>query len=165
MIYTKNGDRGMTSLYGGIQLSKADLRVEAYGNVDELSAWLGMVLCEDLKKGDRMWIVQVQENLYICMCLLAGAPVNLGEVKKQIQKTESMIDKHESKLPKLRNFILPKGTKTSVTLHVASTVCRRAERAVVRADLKGTAVVVQYLNRLSDALFILSLTYTPRPHV
>ncbi len=161
-IYTKTGDDGTTGLFGGTRLPKYHIRVEAYGNVDELNAYIG-VLHEST--GDA-WVkdilTQVQNNLFTIGSMLALDPTKSLEVPRitttEIRDLESAIDRMEAELPPLRHFILPSGHSSGAMAHVARTVCRRAERTVValRAQETVDALIVQYLNRLADYLFVVA---------
>ena len=166
-IYTKTGDQGQTSLYGGKRLSKGDLRIESYGTVDELNSQLGMVLAlmrnhpamEDA--GEQL--VSIQSRLFDLGTHLAAEPgkknLILPELNEShIELLEKQIDTWNETLPELKNFILPGGNPAAAQAHVARTVCRRAERSVVRLaeseDIKPE--LIRYLNRLSDYLFVLA---------
>lgn len=165
-VYTKTGDKGMTRLAGGQAISKGDLRIEGYGTVDELNAWLGIV-AEFLREDDpgklRSAILRIQNELFDLGSQLAVLPEDRREntpviTAKNIEALEDEIDEMNSGLPMLKSFILPGGGKASAYLHVARTVCRRAERTLVRLEateaLDGTEVI--YLNRLSDWFFVAS---------
>lgn len=159
-IYTKTGDEGFTGLIGGQRVSKADVRVECYGTVDELNAVIGWVAVES--SGElTLQLKRVQNELFVVGSHLAVAEesmrVALPEMREEsIAALEREMDAATAELPPLRHFILPGGCETASRLHVARTVCRRAERAVV--DLSGqTAVpdsIIRYLNRLGDWLFV-----------
>ncbi|MEY3052939.1 MAG: hypothetical protein RLY31_2724 [Bacteroidota bacterium] len=161
-IYTKTGDEGETGLFGGTRLPKHHLRIDAYGTVDELNAHLGVVrdaLTEELSKAA---LKAVQDRLFSVGAYLATAPgkdlMPLDLEQADLLFLESEIDRMEALLPPLRNFILPGGHMAVSCCHVARCVCRRAERLVVA--LSGTdpvdPLVLQYMNRLSDYLFVLS---------
>jgi len=165
-LYTRTGDRGETGLLGGMRTSKADMRVAAYGEVDELNAVIGFVLALEPREFARPVLETVQRDL-----LTIGAELAAPDLAKaaralpprligppETKALEQAIDAHEATLPKLQRFLLPGGTPKAAALHVARTVCRRAERAVValgtREPLSDT--LVPYLNRLSDLLFVLA---------
>lgn len=164
-IYTKTGDRGETSLFGGDRVWKDDLRINAYGTVDELNSVLGMAISE-IKLSELKTVIEgIQNDLFTLGSDLATpeGKGNKGFIipridEKFIFKLEGWIDKFDSELPELKNFILPGGLKGAAYLHVARSVCRRAEREVVKlsraADI-GNFILV-YLNRLSDLLFVLA---------
>ena len=167
-VYTRKGDRGNTSLVGGRVVAKDDPRVEAYGTVDELNAVLGLVRCFNGEKPpsprrdgfDRI-LQAVQQRLFDLGAELATAPEDRAEGQLQIAKAdvqwlERVIDTLNAELPPLRSFILPGGGAVSAFLHQARTVCRRAERIVVRLGREQGVgeQVLPYLNRLSDALLV-----------
>lgn len=166
-IYTRTGDDGTTALFGGKRLLKSDFQIEAYGGLDELSAYLGLLIEKNKNKEDKELFTFVQKDLYQIMGYLAGAKINLDYLAKEVIKFEKIIDTLESKLPKLTQFILPQGTELSVHTHVARTVCRRAERSVVKymGSKKLSTInfqlltIVRYLNRLSDLLFTFARIY------
>ena len=160
-IYTKTGDKGATSLFGGIRVPKNNIRIEAYGTVDELNASLGVVISENVSESVKKDIKKIQNDLFIVGGDLATP---LSETKVKIPRTteamitflEKEIDLYDSKIEELKSFILPGGVKTSSFLHLSRTICRRAERRVVElADMEQiNTEIVKYLNRLSDLLFI-----------
>jgi cob(I)alamin adenosyltransferase len=165
-IYTKTGDAGDTGLFGGGRVGKDHPRVEAYGDVDELNAVLGLVrAAEQMPRIDEV-IVPVQRDLFSIGALLATPDrekmrAQLAKARiddERILELELAIDQCESELEPLRSFIVPGGTEKAASLHVARTVCRRAERRVValRHDEEVPEIVVRYLNRLSDLLFMLA---------
>ncbi len=163
-IYTKNGDRGQTALIGGRKVAKDDLRIECYGTVDELNSAIGVVV--SLMSGQAHWkkvLVSIQDRLFIVGSLLANDPdgsrmrlPQLGE--KDVVLLEKEIDAMTAKLPALKSFILPGGSKESSFCQLARAVCRRAERRVVALSRKGKVdrLIIVYLNRLSDYLFVLA---------
>jgi cob(I)alamin adenosyltransferase len=163
-IYTKTGDGGETGLFGGARVSKADLRVDAYGLTDELNSVLGLVRCEALDAHTAALLEAVQSQLFNLGAELATAPdskVALGIPlvgDAEIGALEQAIDQAESELPALKTFVLPGGSRGAALLHLARTVCRRAERKLVRlaASEPVRDDAVRYLNRLSDALFVLA---------
>jgi len=155
-IYTKTGDAGTTALFGGKRVSKADLRVDVYGTVDELNSYLGLLFEEDQ-------IIQIQDRLFTIGAMLATEPGN-SKVKvprlaeDDINVLEEGIDKMEANLEPMRHFILPGGHQTVSFCHIARTVCRRAERLAVALNSIEPIdpLIIKYLNRLSDYLFVLS---------
>ena len=168
-IYTKTGDKGQTGLIGGRRVSKADLRIDAYGTVDELNSWIGLVRDQPVNRGDKDLLKEIQDRLFTIGAELATDP----EKKPQkampainpadIELLESSMDAMDATLPELRAFVLPGGHQSVSFCHLARTVCRRAERLVVllnsdsgQADGSVDELVLQYLNRLSDYLFVLS---------
>jgi cob(I)alamin adenosyltransferase len=165
-IYTKTGDAGDTGLFGGGRVGKDHPRVEAYGDVDELNAVLGLVRsAEQMPRIDEV-IVPVQRDLFSIGALLATpdrdkmrAQLEKARIDdERIRELERAIDECESELEPLRSFIVPGGTEKAASLHVARTVCRRAERRVVALlhDEEVPEIVIRYLNRLSDLLFMLA---------
>ena len=160
-IYTKKGDKGETSLLGGTRVTKADLRIEAYGTVDELNAFIGHLY--DQYKNQKNILFEIQKTLFNIGNILSSekeeSQISLPEItNNNIQMLENEIDKMGKKLPPLKKFILPSGHSLSSFCHITRTVCRRAERRVVALNLKPVKFLkcVQYLNRLSDYLFVLS---------
>ncbi|MBL7751214.1 MAG: cob(I)yrinic acid a,c-diamide adenosyltransferase [Chitinophagaceae bacterium] len=174
-IYTRVGDKGTTSLIGGTKVVKSHLRIEAYGTVDELNSYIG--LCRDLltDEASRNQLLEIQDRLFTIGSSLACNPekepkLRLPDLKESdVTLLENEIDRMESVLPEMKNFILPGGNPTISHLHIARCVGRRAERCVVRLQEESEEVaplVIQYLNRLSDYLFVLAryaghLTQTP----
>lgn len=164
-IYTRTGDSGDTGLFGGGRVSKTHPRVEAYGDVDELNAAIGLARAlEPMPRIDEV-LVPVQRDLFAIGALLATP--DREKMKRQLEKAsiderrvtdlEHAIDDGDRELEPLKSFIIPGGTPKAAALHVARTVCRRAERRVVAlADEEIPPVVVVYLNRLSDLLFTLA---------
>jgi cob(I)alamin adenosyltransferase len=161
-IYTRGGDTGETSLGDGSRVSKLDARIEAFGTVDELNAALGVVLSkDDVPDGIRPVLERVQNELFDL-----GADLSVpAHVEGRLRVEQSMVDRLEedcdrfnADLPELRSFVLPGGTETAARLHVARTICRRAEREAIRASGEHELgpLVTTYLNRLSDLLFILA---------
>jgi len=172
-IYTKTGDKGETGLVGGKRISKGALRIEAYGDVDELNAVIGVAASLIDTKEIHQILMQIQDKLFVVGADLATLPDYKGtrfvpKIKTaDVQEIEIWIDHYEGELPQLQNFILPSGTTPGAFLHLARTVCRRAERHVVRLSKEETidAEVIQYLNRLSDFLFVLARTVNARHNI
>jgi len=162
-IYTKTGDKGYTSLIGGVRVPKHHLRIEAYGTVDELNSYLGLIANLGITKEDQNLIKEVQDRLFTIGSSLASDP---GKSKMKIpdlhisdiELLEKEIDKISVYLPALKSFILPGGSVLAAHCHIARCICRRAERNVVQlAENNGVDdKVTMYLNRLSDYLFILA---------
>ena len=162
-IYTRGGDGGETSLGDGSRVSKTDPRIEAYGTVDELNSAIGFALAGDLPAESRSWLEGIQNELFD---LGADLSVPFADEKKerlritqgQIDRLEELCDRANEGLDPLRSFVLPGGTDGAARLHLARTVCRRAERlAVGLAALDSVnPLAIAYLNRLSDLLFILA---------
>jgi cob(I)alamin adenosyltransferase len=162
-IYTKTGDQGMTGLYGGARVSKDSFRITAYGEVDELNSVLGIVRAGTQQAAIQNALIEVQNTLFTLGAELAAPSANPGiEVitTAHVDWLERQIDAMSSTLSELKQFILPGGSKTSAYLHLARTICRRAERASVKLNTTpGEKVdhwVLVYLNRLSDFLFVLA---------
>jgi cob(I)alamin adenosyltransferase len=157
-IYTKTGDDGETGLFGGSRVPKDDVRVTAYGEVDELNAAVGFAASLEPESLDAAFLQTIQRDLFTIGAELAKAPSEPRIGDPQIGMLEHMIDGHEAKLEPLKNFILPGGTPKAAAFHLARTVCRRAERAVVSLarEQKISPSIVTYLNRLSDLLFVLA---------
>jgi cob(I)alamin adenosyltransferase len=163
-IYTKTGDEGQTSLFDKTRVSKADPRVDAYGDVDETNACLGAARAAGLDADLTLAVLTIQQELFAVGARLADPSTRIaGRVTKaavtpaQVERMEQLIDRLEAEMPPLRRFILPGGSPAGSLLHLARTICRRAERRVV--GLGGDAVepiVVVYLNRLSDLLFVMA---------
>jgi cob(I)alamin adenosyltransferase len=163
-IYTKTGDDGSTGLFGGPRVPKDDIRIEAYGAVDELNAWIGIVRAEAPTSAIDAVLKRVQHDLFAVGAELATPDPDQHEMRligtAQIEALEAAIDRNESFLAPLAQFVLPGGTKVASQLHAARCVCRRAERRVVSLATsepqKSFQTIVIYLNRLSDLLFVLA---------
>jgi cob(I)alamin adenosyltransferase len=163
-IYTKTGDTGETSLFDKTRVSKADARVDAYGDVDELNACLGVARAARLDADLTAVLEQIQAELFAVGARLADPSSRIaGRVEKaavtnaEVEQLESMIDRLEGQLPPLRRFILPGGSTAGALLHLARTVCRRAERRVVGLGAGAVdPIIIVYLNRLSDLLFVMA---------
>lgn len=161
-VYTKTGDKGITSLLGGQRVPKSDLRIDAYGTVDELNSYLGLLRDQEVNEKRASFLKEIQDRLFTIGADLATPP-GKDKVKKpdllpeDIEALEHEMDKMEAQLPMLTAFILPGGHQSVSFCHLARTVCRRAERiAVELASIEPTSeLVIQYLNRLSDYLFVL----------
>ena len=164
-IYTKTGDKGTTSLIGGTKVPKSHLRIEAYGTVDELNSYIG--LCKDLLTDDqnKKILLEVQDRLFTIGSSLACDPIKepkmrIPDLKEtDVELLEKEIDRMNETIPAMKSFILPGGHTTLSQLHIARCVCRRAERCCVRLELESLEVeeiIIKYLNRLSDYLFVLS---------
>jgi cob(I)alamin adenosyltransferase len=162
-IYTRTGDTGETSLFDQSRVSKADPRVDAYGEVDELNACLGAARAARLDADLTAVLEQIQCELFAVGARLADPSSRIAaRVEKatvttaEVEQLESMIDRLEAQLPPLRRFILPGGSTAGALLHLARTICRRAERRVVSLGAGVDPVIVTYLNRLSDLLFVMA---------
>ena len=165
MIYTKTGDRGTTSLVGGSRVNKDDHRVEAYGTVDELNSHIGLLaeMMRPLGGGYYDELKAVQHNLFALQTLLATEDetiyARLPQLpEEEVELLERQIDTISDLLPKLQNFVIAGGNLTGAQCHVCRTVCRRAERCTVTLarESKVDEIILRYLNRLSDYLFVLS---------
>ncbi len=160
-LYTRTGDQGETSLFDGTRVKKHDARVEAYGDVDELNAWLGLVRAADTSRSLDAALVQIQRDILALGAQLADPA---GKIAPRVTRAalsdadvgrlEALIDQLDEGLPPLRRFILAGGTRAGAALHVARTVCRRAERRMVALEPAVEPVLLRYVNRLSDLLFV-----------
>ena len=160
-IYTRGGDQGETSLGDGSRVSKLDCRIGAFGTVDELNSALGLVLAGDVAESLRRPLVVIQNELFDVGADLSvpwGVTDRLRVEQPMIDRLEQLCDEFNADLPELRSFVLPGGTETAARLHVARTICRRAEREVLLGaqEVELNPLVLAYLNRLSDLLFILA---------
>jgi len=155
-IYTRTGDDGTTGLGDGTRSSKQSLRIEAMGTVDELNSFVGLLLAEKVDDETRVKLEDIQHDLFDLggdVCILGRVTISTG----QVNRLEAQLDYYNEALPALREFILPGGTRAASLCHVARAVCRRAERRLVELYQAETLIPVhlQYLNRLSDFLFVL----------
>jgi cob(I)alamin adenosyltransferase len=168
-IYTKTGDTGETSLFGGVRVLKCDELVDVYGSIDELNCWIGLVTTQITDADTKNFLKDIQSDLFTIGSTMAGWKCDLKNLSVCAEDMEVRIDIMEEKLPKLSNFILPGGTVTASWTHVARAVCRRVERQVVGLYRKSRIenrestitdlqwnVIIKYLNRLSDLLFDMS---------
>ncbi|MCX6241438.1 MAG: cob(I)yrinic acid a,c-diamide adenosyltransferase [Bacteroidetes bacterium] len=162
-IYTKGGDKGETSLLGGTRVPKSHERVEAYGNLDELNSFIGLIRDQDINPHYREILGRIQEVLFISEALVARDPdketVKLPQFgDDDIHLLEKEIDAMNEELPELKNFILPGGHTVTSYCHIARTVCRRAERSLIRLSQtrKLDEIIIRFVNRLSDYLFVLA---------
>jgi cob(I)alamin adenosyltransferase len=171
-IYTRTGDTGETSLFDGTRVSKSDSRVDAYGEVDEVNAWLGLARAEGLDGDLDAVVIQLQRDLFALGAQLADPAEKLAQrVTKavigdaEVTRLEGLIDQFEADVPPLRRFILAGGTPAGAALHLARTVCRRTERRIVSLSPPVDAVLVRYVNRLSDLLFVMARLVNHRGRV
>jgi cob(I)alamin adenosyltransferase len=162
-IYTRTGDGGETSLFDNSRVSKADPRVDAYGEVDELNAWLGLVLASGVDADLVTELVRIQRDLFAVGAQLADPSDRLAArvtrafvTEADVARLESLIDQFEMQVPPLTRFILAGGSVAGASLHVARTVCRRAERRMVALVPPIDVLLIRYMNRLSDLLFVLA---------
>jgi len=161
-IYTKTGDQGTTALFGGKRISKADLRIESYGTVDELNSWIGLLRDQPVNQSRQEVLIFIQDRLFTMGSMLATEPGNTkvkipALLEDDIVDLEKQIDAMETELEPMRFFILPGGHPSISYGHLARTVCRRTERLVIALSLAEGVdpLVIKYLNRLSDYLFVL----------
>jgi cob(I)alamin adenosyltransferase len=166
-IYTKTGDQGTTSLFGGKRVSKADQRIDTYGTVDELNSWIGVIRDQEVNSSRKEILVAIQDRLFTIGSMLATEPGNTrvkipSLTEDDILILENKIDSMETGLPPMRSFVLPGGHPSVSFGHVARTVCRRAERLVISLHETEPVdpLVIKYLNRLSDYLFVLTRQMT-----
>lgn len=157
MIYTKTGDKGSTSLASGERVLKTDLRVEAYGTVDELNSWIGLLQAglpaADAAQAMARQLEWIKNKLFNLGAELSAAP---GEwvTAADVKQVETWIDAMQAVVPKQKGFLLPAGSEAVCRCHIARTVCRRAERRMI--DAKANEMSMQFINRLSDYLFVLA---------
>lgn len=161
-IYTKTGDQGTTSLFGGKRVSKADLRIDTYGTIDELNSWIGVLRDQEVNQKRAQVLIEIQDRLFTIGSILATEPGNTKVKIPSLAETdivflEKEIDSMESELEPMRFFVLPGGHQSVSFGHVSRTVCRRAERLTIALNSSETVdpMVIKYLNRLSDYLFML----------
>ena len=161
-IYTKTGDEGMTSLYGGKRVSKDDIRIEAYGTVDELNAHTGMLIASLPNDDQKKLLIEIQNRLFTIGSILASDPSKEMPtpdlLESDVDILENAMDNMDAHLSPLRTFVLPGGSQSNSIAHVCRTVSRRAERRIISlSDVSPVdPLVIKYLNRLSDYFFILS---------
>ena len=163
-LYTRTGDGGETSLFDGTRVRKDDVRVDAYGEVDELNAWIGLARAADSNGSLDAVLVQIQRDIFALGAQLADPEHKIApRVTKarlsdaDVGRLETLIDQLEAELPPLRRFILPGGNRTGALLHFSRTICRRAERSIVALGADHVeAHLLAYVNRLSDLLFVLA---------
>ena len=162
-IYTKTGDEGTTGLFGGKRVSKADLRIDTYGTVDELNCWVGLVRDQPVNEKHRNFLIDIQDRLFTIGSMLATEPGNT-RVKipnlyaPDVASLETAMDAMDADLPPMRSFILPGGHQSVSFCHITRTVCRRAERLAIALHEKEPLdpLLIKYLNRLSDYFFVLA---------
>lgn len=161
-IYTKTGDEGTTSLFGGKRVSKSDLRIDSYGTIDELNSYVGLLRDQEVNHKRKDVLVEIQDRLFTIGSMLATEPGNTKVKIPVLQEgditfLEKQIDEMDLLLPPMKFFVLPGGHVSISFGHVARTVCRRAERLVIAFNQqeKVESLIIKYLNRLSDYLFVL----------
>ena len=164
-IYTKTGDQGTTSLIGGTKVSKSHLRIESYGTIDELNSWIGFINDQIKKKKVKKILAEIQDRLFTIGSSLACDPdketkLKIPDLKEtDVTLLEEEMDKMNAKLPEMKSFILPGGHPTVSAIHITRCVCRRTERLCVLLQQNNMFVdplIIKYLNRLSDYLFVLA---------
>ena len=163
-VYTRSGDDGTTGLIGGTRVPKYNIRLDAYGTVDELNSWLGLIRSQEISPEDIYDLIEIQNKLFVIGSTLASdrvnpdLPDNLRCTAEDIIFLEQKMDQHLDNLPPLTNFLLPGGSNAIAYCHIARTVCRRAERRTYQLSAETYVPVdlLKYLNRLSDFLYVLS---------
>jgi cob(I)alamin adenosyltransferase len=162
-IYTKTGDKGQTTLIGGTRVAKSHLRIDTYGTVDELNSYIGLVRDQMVNAGRQHLLVEIQDRLFTIGASLASDPEKSTRqlpdlTEMDVERLEWQMDAMDTELPELRQFVLPGGHPSVSHCHVARCVCRRAERLVIRLSEESYVdeLIIKYLNRLSDYLFVLS---------
>jgi len=169
-IYTKTGDSGNTSLFGGSRVPKHHIRIESYGTIDEVNSWLGLIKDQEIHSNTKEILVIVQKNLFTIGAILATDPkkavlksgkdrLNIPKINQSdIERLETEIDAMNEDLPPMTHFVLPGGHSTVSYCHIARTVCRRAERMIslLHYNEPLDPIVLSYINRLSDYLFVLA---------
>lgn len=162
-IYTKKGDTGTTQLLGGSRISKGHLRIDAYGTVDELNSWLGLVRDQLNDEQSSAVLKEIQDRLFTIGSLLAsdkeGSKMIIPDLNEEdVKRLEDEMDSMDKLLPELKSFVLPGGYTPNSICHIARCVCRRAERAIVILHQQQPVdeLVLKYINRLSDYLFVLA---------
>jgi cob(I)alamin adenosyltransferase len=170
-IYTKTGDKGQTSLIGGTRVPKHHIRIESYGTVDELNSFIGLIRDQQIDDHSKKILIEIQDRLFTIGSSLASDPekskMKIPDLKEEdITLLEKEIDKMNETLPEMRSFVLPGGHTTVSYCHLARCVCRRAERATIHLSENSfvSDLVIKYLNRLSDFLFVLSRKLTHDLH-
>ncbi|RLD79366.1 MAG: cob(I)yrinic acid a,c-diamide adenosyltransferase [Bacteroidetes bacterium] len=171
-IYTKTGDKGQTSLLSGERVSKFNERIEAYGTIDELNSFVGLLRCGELNKEDALFLMRIQNKLFNI-----GSNLAMGEKEssfkppilkeKDIVLLEKEMDKIDAIVPKLSDFVLPGGNQSVAYSHVCRSICRRAERLIVKLADKAEidTDIIKFINRLSDYFFLLSRKITFDYHI
>ena len=162
-IYTKTGDKGTTALFGGSRVPKFHDRINAYGTVDELNSHMGLIRDQDVNKTHKATLVEIQDRLFTIGSILATEPGNTKVkvpelLEEEVLRLEKEMDKMDESLPPMRSFVLPGGHQSVSYCHITRCVCRRVERLVIGLNEteEVAPLVIKYLNRLSDYLFILS---------
>lgn len=166
-IYTKTGDKGQTSLIGGTRVPKHHIRIETYGTVDELNSYIGLIRDQEIDAHSKEVLIEIQDRLFTIGSSLASDPdkskMKIPDLKEEdVALLEQEMDKMDETLPEMRSFVLPGGHTTVSFCHIARCVCRRAERLAIHLSEENFVadLVIKYLNRLSDYLFVLSRKLT-----
>lgn len=166
-IYTKTGDKGQTSLIGGTRVPKHHIRIETYGTVDELNSYIGLVRDQEIDAHSKAMLIEIQDRLFTIGSSLASDPekskMKIPDLKESdVELLEKEIDQMNESLPEMKSFVLPGGHTTVSYCHLARCVCRRAERLAIHLSEESFVadLVIKYLNRLSDYLFVLSRKLT-----
>jgi len=162
-IYTKTGDKGQTSLIGGTRVPKHHLRIESYGTVDELNSWIGLIRDQEVDALSKSTLLEIQDRLFTIGSHLASDPeksrMKLPEIHPEdVEVLEKEIDRMTLQIPELKSFILPGGLTLVSFTHIARCVCRRCERLITHLNEEKSVneLIIIYMNRLSDYLFVLS---------
>lgn len=169
-IYTRAGDTGYTRDYKGKKYKKNNILFEVDGTLDELSSFIGLLISKLHSKSEKAYLTQIQSNLYTIMSQVSGFDTSLKHIQAQTSNFETIINKHEKNLPKQNKFLLPQGSEISCLFHVCRVMCRRAERQMVAFTKKThnahkAKIILSYINRLSDLLFILSRVYNDKKEI
>ena len=171
-IYTKTGDKGTTSIYGGKRVSKDELIIEATASIDELSTFIGLVVNYLTDKKEIEFLTEVQRNLYLIMAYLSGAKIELKHLIIETKRFEQLIDEYTSQLPKLNRFILNSGSKIASLFHMLRTTTRRCERRVIthlenseKMNKKNEKLILIYINRMSDLFFTFARKYSKNKEI
>ncbi|TRX57698.1 cob(I)yrinic acid a,c-diamide adenosyltransferase [Fulvivirga sp. M361] len=162
-VYTKTGDKGTTSLFGGARVSKSHIRIESYGTVDELNSYIGLLKDQPVNQDRKDLLENIQDKMFTIGAILATEPGN-SKVKvptlsmEHVSSLEEAMDKMDESLPAMKNFVLPGGHQSVSYCHITRCICRRAERLTIALNETEPVdpVVIQYLNRLSDYFFVLA---------
>lgn len=162
-VYTKNGDEGKTYLFGGKKVWKSEAIIEAIGTIDELNAFISFLNSKLKNKKNKNFLVEIQKDLYQIMSILSGGEKEDDFLDKKTLIFEKKIDELEKNLPPLNKFIIPGTTEISSLFHITRTICRRAERKIVK--LKKHQKIIKYLNRLSDLFFVFARFYSKKKEI
>ena len=172
VIYTKTGDKGTTSIYGGKRVSKDDLIIETTGSIDELSTFIGFVVNNLSNKREIEFLINIQRNLYLIMAYLSGAKIEFSSLSLETKRFEQFIDDYTSRLPKLNRFVLHSGSKVSSLFHILRVETRKCERRVVsyikrgnKLNAKNEKLILIYINRMSDLFFTFARKYSKNKEI